>query len=126
MKKTILILILITLASVAVFTQDVETVEKRIKVVKNRQLVINGEIKDGVEYHYIFKDPKAKILNIKIISKSADFKLAVADDIEVYEFTKWIKSYNGKANNELNTQDWIIKVRSNDKSAQFRLVILVK
>ena len=128
MNKTILfLLILIGLASVSVFAQDnEEIVEKRIKVVKNRQFTIKDEVYEGTEFDYSFKIPSAKFFSIKIISKDADFKLAVADEIEVYPFTKWIKTYNGKPYDKLNTKLWIVKVRSNYKSAAFKLTILVR
>ena len=130
MKKITLILaaniFLIALAVVTTAAQDEEIVEKPIKVVKNRQLVVTGDVYEGTEFDYTFKAKGEKIISVKIISKFADFKLASNDGIEVYPFTNWIKSYNGKAYDKANVEEWVIMVRSNYKSAPFRLVILVK
>lgn len=128
-KMTLTFILSVFLMSMAVVTtpaQDEKIIEKPIKVVKNRQLVIKDRVYEGTEYDYTFKMPTAKSFSIKIISKDADFKLAVGDEIEIYPFTKWIKSYNGKAYDKLNPEIWVIKVRSNYKAASFRLVILAK
>ncbi|MFV0389959.1 MAG: hypothetical protein ACK5NT_14540 [Pyrinomonadaceae bacterium] len=129
MKRKLMVLvanvILLSAMGIAVNAQD-EIVEKRIKVTKNKQVIIKDSVYDGTEYDYTFKVNAAKTISVKIISKFADFKLAIADDIEVYPFTNWIKTYNGKISTELDYKDVIIKVRSNYKSSDFKLIFIVK
>src|SRR5580765_1762717 len=124
MKKITLILaagiFLLGLTCISTPAQDdEEIVYKPIKVVKNRPLDVKGDVYEGTEYDYSFKVRGAKTISVKIISKFADFKLAVNDGIEVYPFTEWVKTYNGKGP-DMNIKEWIIKVRSNYKSAPFR------
>lgn len=130
MKKTAAILItngfLLAFACVAVSAQDEEIKFTDIKVVKNRQSVIKGTVKEGKEIYYAFEAKGEKTFRVKIIGQSAEFQLVSGSEYEIYPFTEWVKSYNGKADSDLSINTWIIKVRSTHKFAKFTLMILVK
>ena len=121
---SIAIMMLALLTPSLVSAQDAP-LEKRIKLVKGRKLVLKGAVYEGDDLYYKFKARSGQTLTVKLIGRDADFKVNTNDGIEVYPISKFTKSWSGKLPYD-NTDEYSILLTSNYKSASYRLEILLR
>ena len=125
-KLTIIfgIVILFLLTANFVSAQDAP-LEKRIKLVKGKKLILKGDVYEGDDFYYKFKAKSGQTLTVKLISRDADLRVNTNDGIEVYPISKLTKSWSGKLPYD-NTNEYSIMLTSNYKSASYRLEIMLK
>ena len=98
--------------------------EKRIKLVSGRKLVLKGQVYEGDDFSYNFKARKGQTLTVKLTGRDADFTVNTLDQ-EVYPITKVTKFWSGKLPED-NTNEYSIKLTSNYKSASYTLEVTLR
>ena len=98
--------------------------EKRIKLVSGRKLVLKGQVYEGDDFSYNFKARKGQTLTVKLTGRDADFMVNTLDQ-EVYPITKVTKFWSGKLPED-NTNEYSIKLTSNYKSASYTLEVTLR
>ena len=118
------IMMLALLTASLVSAQDAP-LEKRIKLVKGKKLILKGDVYEGDDFYYKFKAKSGQTLTVKLISRDADLRVNTNDGIEVYPISKLTKAWSGKLPYD-NTNEYSIMLTSNYKSASYRLEITLR
>ena len=126
MKKIALALcgvaILFILSVSCVSAQD--ALEKRIKLVNGRKLVLKGQVYEGDDFYYSFKARKGQTLTVKLTGRDADFTINRMY-LEVAPFTKVTKYWSGRLPLD-NEDSYSIMLTSNYKSASYILEVTLR
>ncbi len=128
MKKKLTILfvtIILSLLTANLISAQNAPLEKQIKLVKGRKLVLKGEVYEGDDFYYNFTARSGQTLTVKLIGRDADFTVNTNDGIEIYAISKATKFWSGKLPYD-NTNKYSILLTSNYKSASYRLEILLR
>jgi hypothetical protein len=130
MKKRLLILFIVCLASCAiageVSAQTYERVtEKNVKVVKGKKLVLKGAVRDGDEVRYRFRARAGQTVTVRVIGRDADFTVHLNYGLDLEQVAQDTKSWSGKMPPEFDGH-CEIGVHSTYKLADYRLEILLQ
>ncbi|SRR5258708_7811789 len=127
MKKKLMIsfgMVVLCLLTMNFVSAQSAPLEKRIKLVSGRKLVLKGDVYEGDDFYYNFKARSGQILTVKLIGRDADFSVNTNDG-EIYPITKLTKSWSGKLPYD-NTNEYSIMLTSNYKGASYRLEIMLR
>lgn len=100
--------------------------DRKIRVVKGRQLMVTGEVPSDKERSYFFKAKKGQTLTVKITGNDAAyFVLFAQHNFDAETFSEETRGWSGKLP-RADAGEYAIRLGSYFRVATYRLEILLK